>query len=88
MIQFCIFLHFFHKKVYKTRKRWYNYSIKSNKGTNMIRVILGFLMVFGSVGGMENGTDDQLLAQLAMAVVGLTLMYFGVKKVAKPVYYG
>ena len=54
----------------------------------MIRVILGFLMVFGSVGGMENGTDDQLLAQLAMAVVGLTLMYFGVKKVAKPVYYG
>ena len=45
-------------------------------------------MVFGAVGGMENGTDDQLLGQLLLAVAGLTIMYFGVKKVAKPVYNG
>lgn len=46
----------------------------------MIRFLIGFLMVFGAVGGMENGTDAQLPAQLALAVGGLILMYFGSNK--------
>ena len=48
----------------------------------MIRVILGFLMVFGAVGGMENEMNDLMLIPLmAVAIFGLTLMYFGVKKI-------
>jgi hypothetical protein len=46
----------------------------------MIRFAIGFLMVFGAVGGMENGTDAQLPAQLALALSGLLLMYFGSNK--------
>ncbi len=47
----------------------------------MIRVVIGFLMVFGAVGGMDNGTDAQLPAQIALAVTGLALMYFGSNKI-------
>jgi hypothetical protein len=47
----------------------------------MIRVILGFLMVFGSVGGMENASDAQLVPLMLTAIIGLTLMYFGVEKI-------
>ena len=46
----------------------------------MIRFILGFLIVFGSVGGMDNATDGELLPLLGLAVVGLALMYFGTEK--------
>ena len=46
----------------------------------MIRTILGFLIVFGSVGGMDNATDGELLPLLGLAVVGLALMYFGTEK--------
>ena len=46
----------------------------------MIRFILGFLIVFGSVGGMDNATDGDLLPLLGLAVVGLALMYFGTEK--------
>lgn len=45
------------------------------KGT--IRLAVGFLIVFGAIGGMENGTDAQLPAQLLAAVAGLFLMYSG-----------
>lgn len=47
----------------------------------MIRAILGFLMVFGSVGGMDNATDAALVPLMVVAVLGLTLMYFGVNKI-------
>ena len=47
----------------------------------MIRAILGFLMVFGSVGGMDTATDAQLPLLLVTAIIGLTLMYFGVAKI-------
>ena len=48
----------------------------------MIRVILGFLMVFGAAGGMENtGNDLMLIPLMAIAGLGLTLMYFGVNKI-------
>jgi hypothetical protein len=49
---------------------------------NMIRVILGFFLVFGSVGGMENaGNDVSLIPLMVVAMVGLALMYFGVEKI-------
>jgi hypothetical protein len=49
----------------------------------MIRVIVGFILVFGAVGGMDNATDAQLLPLVAIAAVGLVSMFFGVQKVNK-----
>ena len=49
----------------------------------MIRAILGFFLVFGAVGGMENtpeATTLEFTAQILCAVLGLVLMYFGTKK--------
>ena len=46
----------------------------------MFLAIIGFLMVFGAVGGMDNATDAQLLPLVAVALVGLTAMYFGTTK--------
>jgi hypothetical protein len=67
--------------MYKLRDLGYNGSIKSTKEQKMIRTVIGFLMVFGAVGGMDNATDGQLLPLLALAVTGLALMYFGTKKI-------
>lgn len=47
----------------------------------MIRVILGFLMVFGAAGGFDNATDAQLIPLTFVAICGLVLMYFGVEKI-------
>ncbi len=47
----------------------------------MIRTVLGFILVFGAVGGMDNATDAQLLPLVAVALLGLTSMYFGVTKI-------
>lgn len=44
-----------------------------------IRLVVGFLMVFGAVGGMETGTDAQLPMQLVIAGLGLMAMYSGTK---------
>jgi hypothetical protein len=49
----------------------------------MIRIIVGLFLVFGAVGGMDNGSDSQLPYQIALAVVGLLLMHFGVRKMEK-----
>ena len=44
-----------------------------------IRAFLGFLIVFGCVGGMDNATDAQIYSfLLPSAIVGLALMYWGV----------
>ena len=59
----------------------YNYSMMIEKGVDMIRCVVGFLMVFGSVGGLDNATDAQLLPLVAVAVAGLALMAAGVNKV-------
>jgi hypothetical protein len=45
----------------------------------MIRFILGFLIVFGAVGGMED-PEAPLLILMGIAVAGLVLMYFGSEK--------
>jgi hypothetical protein len=49
----------------------------------MIRVIVGFFLVFGAVGGMDNATDAQLLPLVAIAALGLVSMFFGMQKVNK-----
>jgi choline-glycine betaine transporter len=49
----------------------------------MIRVFLGFFLVFGAVGGMDTMPEATMLeftAQMFCAVLGLALMYFGTKK--------
>ena len=45
----------------------------------MIRFLLGLLIVFGAVGGMEN-PEAPLLPLIALAAIGLFLMYFGSNK--------
>ena len=48
-----------------------------------IRAIVGFLLVFGSVGGLDNATDSQLyLVLLPIAVLGLGIMYSGVSSMS------
>ena len=47
----------------------------------MIRFVVGLLVVFGAVGGIDNASDDSnLLGALAMAMVGLALMYWSITK--------
>lgn len=46
-----------------------------------IRTLLGFLIIAGAVGGIETGTDSQLIKQLIIAAIGMALMYSGVKAV-------
>ena len=47
----------------------------------MIRFIVGFLLVYGAVGGMDADPEGaNLAAQMAFAVLGLVLMYFGSQK--------
>lgn len=45
----------------------------------MIRIVLGFFIVFGSVGGMENSPDSDMLLLTVMSAIGLLLMYSGVE---------
>ncbi len=55
--------------------------MKIEKGVAMkgsIRLVIGFLLVFGAVGGLDN-PENPLLAGLAVAAVGLGLMYSGTK---------
>jgi hypothetical protein len=44
-----------------------------------IRLAVGFLLVFGAVGGMDAGPTEYFYAQILTAVIGLMIMYFGVK---------
>jgi hypothetical protein len=43
-----------------------------------IRAIVGLLVVFGAVGGIDNATDNQLVPAILLAVCGLALMFSGV----------
>lgn len=44
----------------------------------MIRFVIGFLMVMGAVGGIDNAPPEQsLVPMMIMAVVGLALMAWG-----------
>jgi cell division protein FtsW (lipid II flippase) len=47
-----------------------------------IRLLIGFLMMFGAVGGMENPDQaEYFLEQLAFAVLGLALMMWAVRDI-------
>ena len=46
-----------------------------------IRMVVGLLIVFGAVGGLDAGSD--VLTCTALAVVGLLSMYSGVKAMEK-----
>ena len=46
----------------------------------MIRFVIGLLLVFGAVGGMDNATDVELYPLFGLALVGVALMYFGSEK--------
>lgn len=48
-----------------------------------IRTLVGFLIIAGAVGGIENGTDSQLILQLVIAAVGIALMYSGVSAIKR-----
>lgn len=44
-----------------------------------IRAGIGFLIVFGAVGGIDNATDGDLFVETLLAVLGLAIMYSGVR---------
>jgi hypothetical protein len=47
-----------------------------------IRIIVGFLITYGSVGGIETGTAS-LIQGMLLAAVGLALMYSGTMAATK-----
>ena len=50
----------------------------------MIRIIIGLLLAFGAVGGMDDPAQaDHMVTQLALALVGLLLMFWGIKSLDK-----
>ena len=51
-----------------------------NRNTGAIRLVLGFLLMFGAVGGMEH-QPDYLLAQILVALAGLALMLWAVRDI-------
>ena len=45
-----------------------------------IRLLIGFLLVFGAVGGMDNPEQaSYFVEQIVAAVIGLGLMYSGTR---------
>jgi len=43
-----------------------------------IRAFVGFLVVFGAVGGMDTSTDSDLLMLVGIAIAGLLVMASGI----------
>ena len=44
-----------------------------------IRAFVGLIVVFGAVGGIDNATDGELFITTLLAVLGLAVMYSGVR---------
>lgn len=44
-----------------------------------IRMLVGFLVAFGAMGTLEVNPEASVLAQTAIAAVGLLVMYSGVR---------
>ena len=49
--------------------------------TGLIRIVLGFLCVLGALGGMDQQPGAGLLAQTAVALVGLVLMLWAARDI-------
>ena len=47
----------------------------------MIRFFIGFMVVFGAVGSLEIDPAASLFTTAILAVIGLTIMAFGVAKI-------
>lgn len=50
----------------------------------MIRFVIGLLLIFGGVGGMENPVDnstEEFLMQLGIIIAGLLIMYWGSRSI-------
>ena len=54
---------------------------KEMKMRGSIRLVIGFFLVFGAVGGLDAGND--VIACTALAAVGLFVMYSGVRAMEK-----
>lgn len=59
----------------------YNSLMMNEKGTCMIRTMVGFFLLFGSVGGMDTASDSDLAILVLTSFIGLALMYFGMRSV-------
>jgi hypothetical protein len=44
-----------------------------------IRLAVGFMLVFGAVGGMEHNPESSLMLLIPLACVGLALMFSGTR---------
>jgi glycerol uptake facilitator-like aquaporin len=44
----------------------------------VIRMFIGFMLVFGAVGTIEIDPDANLFTQVALAMIGLAIMFSGV----------
>jgi hypothetical protein len=53
-----------------------------------IRAGVGFLIVFGSVGSLDYDPSSSVLLAASTAVVGLLLMYSGVRAMNRDNYHG
>lgn len=53
----------------------------------MIRFILGFLLVFGGVGGMEHGDPLDIWYQLGFVLIGLLLMFWASASLSEKKYF-
>lgn len=51
-----------------------------------IRASLGFLVVFGAVGSLDNGPSDSIVLPILLAICGLVVMYSGVTAMNKGQY--
>jgi hypothetical protein len=49
----------------------------------MIRFIVGLLVVFGAVGGMDANPEASLLSLVSIAIVGLLIMNSGVSSLGR-----
>jgi hypothetical protein len=53
----------------------------------MIRFIVGLFLVFGAVGGMENGDPSDIWYQIGLALVGLSLMFWASVSLSEKKYF-
>ena len=49
--------------------------------TGTIRLVVGFILVFGAVGGMEHQPEASLLAQTLVAFAGIALMLWATRDI-------
>lgn len=51
----------------------------------MLRIILGFFLLYGAVGSLDHDPTFPVIGALAIAALGLILMFFGVNSIKERV---